>query len=342
MRSILERAIEHLLNEDREKADALFHKFIVERARQVHESLRQGDEIVLTEGWNDEIVSEEYFSDSDLDGAQAGDETQTDDTTDTSDFGASDDTGEESPEGDDVSGVDDLGDGSEGEGEDDESVKGKLSHLEAELEKMTAEFKEVLANLDIDGLDVGDDDLEDTSDVGGEIADDSAVDSAVDSADDTGLDGLASDADVTEEDDHSFGNEDGEEEDEDHMWENFDLDGITEAVIAELEKINVDATTDGKEIGAGKKITQNTKSNFPNHGVKDRVGGSPVKSPFTKNDSFTRETPPPSKKLPQAKNAGPNATSFQSAVKPKGDAGAALNRDFAGGVKPSKSPIAGK
>jgi hypothetical protein len=46
MRSILEKALIALLNEEREKADALFHEFILERSRQIHESLRQGEDFV--------------------------------------------------------------------------------------------------------------------------------------------------------------------------------------------------------------------------------------------------------------------------------------------------------
>ena len=35
MRNLLERAIVHLLNGDQAKAEALFHKFMVERAREI-------------------------------------------------------------------------------------------------------------------------------------------------------------------------------------------------------------------------------------------------------------------------------------------------------------------
>ena len=78
MRSNLEKAIVHLLNEENDKAESLFHKFIVDRARQIHESLRQGEDLVLEEGWDEEITTESFFTEDDLEGLEgdeaAGDE----------------------------------------------------------------------------------------------------------------------------------------------------------------------------------------------------------------------------------------------------------------------------
>jgi hypothetical protein len=41
MNSILEQALVHLLNEEHEKAEELMHQFVVDRARQIHEGLRE-------------------------------------------------------------------------------------------------------------------------------------------------------------------------------------------------------------------------------------------------------------------------------------------------------------
>ena len=65
MRTLLEKTIVHLLNGDQGKAEALLHKFMVERAREIHESLRNED-AQLNEGWDNEIQEEEYFDDDDL------------------------------------------------------------------------------------------------------------------------------------------------------------------------------------------------------------------------------------------------------------------------------------
>jgi hypothetical protein len=76
MRSILEKALIALLNEERDKADALFHEFILERSRQIHESLRQGEDFVLDESWENELAVDEMFTEADLIG---GDDVELDD-----------------------------------------------------------------------------------------------------------------------------------------------------------------------------------------------------------------------------------------------------------------------
>lgn len=66
MRSILEKALIAALNKDGAQADALFHDFILERSRQIHESLRQGEDFVLDESWEQELAMDEMFSEADL------------------------------------------------------------------------------------------------------------------------------------------------------------------------------------------------------------------------------------------------------------------------------------
>lgn len=322
MRSILERAIEHFLNEDKEKANALLHKFMVERARQIHEAIRQGDDISLSEGWDSELVSEEFFSDDDLDSTtDTGTDLDTDSDVDTL---ASD----EDVNVDDAD-VDDNGDVEEPE---DNDTASKLEDFEAELEKLTAEFKDMLSTLDID---------------------DDAVDEANDDADEANVDAedaqdAANDADVDAEDVNDADVDTGEdsvepEVDESDVWEDFDLDDITESVIAELEKVTVNGTSDGQTTD-GKNIPQFRKSSLPQKNFKNREEFKPelTSKPY-KDDSFSRETPPSSKQFPHGKlNSYKKTTDLENSVKPKGDANAALNKDFAGGVKPTKSPIAGK
>lgn len=61
MHSILEKALVALLNEDKERADKLFHDFVLERSRQIHESIRQGEDFVLDEAMEN-IAVEDMFS----------------------------------------------------------------------------------------------------------------------------------------------------------------------------------------------------------------------------------------------------------------------------------------
>jgi hypothetical protein len=333
MRSILERAIEHLLNKDHDKAESLFHKFIVDRARQIHESLRQGDEVSLTEGWDDEIVSEEYFSDADLENTgEAGDDMDSEGDVDTL---ASDENVDADADTSDVDG--DMPDDMDGDVDADgnEDISDKVNDFEAELEKLTAQFKDMIASLDVDGDTSSEDDLDDN-------ADDKNDDDKNDDVDADGEDFSSDVNDDTSSENPEDSDESAVEEDDEDMWENYDLDDITESVIAELEKISIDASVEGKSTD-GKKMTPNTKSVLPQKGLNQRDGGSPIKSPFTKNDSMARETPPASKQFPHGKmNSYKRTSDLQKSVEPKGAANAALNKDFAGGAKPTKSPIAGK
>lgn len=145
MRSILEKSLSHLLNEDYEKATELFHKFCVERAKQIHESNRLGDEDhALDKDWDDE----NYFTEADL----AADEYEAEE--------------DEMVAGDElIAGEDDLADaseeldvahddedaaadleadaGDEEKAEDDESTEERLDDLQDKLDELIAKFDEM-------------------------------------------------------------------------------------------------------------------------------------------------------------------------------------------------------
>jgi len=357
MRSILEKAIVSLLNENNDQAEALFHKFMVERARQIHESLRQGEEVVLAEGWDDEISSEEYFSDDDLDGVEDATDDVGDAATDVADASGDladasadlgDDLGDGGGEdasadlGDDLGAGDDLG----GEGEEggNGEVVDRLDDIESHIEELTAKFEEMMAELDggegedIDGLaGVGDVDAGegDVPDFGGDgegdepDGDEELPEPAEDEGDEPPVDD-DDDDEVTE------GDEGGNTDDD-------DLEDITESVMAELEKISV-TMPDGKESGTGKSVTQNNKSILPNNPPDKRQAGEPVVIKSTNHTGYERETPPTSKDtgagMPKSRtNVKAKANQFQSTVPAGGDKGALLHKDFAGGTKDTKSPV---
>ncbi len=347
MSSILEKVMYHLVNEEQGKAEALFHKFVVERARQIHESLRQGEDVVLSEGWDDEIKSEEYFSDDDLDSVEDG--AETDDASAT----LGDDLGDEE-DGDDTrknfggEDTDDLGgdaDDFEDEDEDEnEEVEDRLSSIEDEIEKLTADFEKMMAELDADGDAQIEDDSEnpdgESEDVEGDVEGD---------VDGHNVDGHF-DADVS----------DGSETDlttEDEDFENDDLNDITESVMAELEKVTTDGKAD-REVGVGKySPTRNNKSELPQKPVNSRKGGEPIKVVDKPHSGYEREPAPMVRDLQRkdgydasartkVKGAS-NRKSYKDGmekVSKTGDNSAALNKDFApgGSAGNSKSPIAGK
>jgi len=124
------------------------------------------------------------------------------------------------------------------------------------------------------------------------------------------------------------------------------LDDITESVLAELDKVAVPAMTgEGKEVGsAGKTMSPNTGDNLPHHPASDRVNqAKPVMVKATgdaHNDSFERETPPPTKDIKRRRNNDAGVKKLEK-VPDKGDKSAKLNSDFAS--RPSTQSItAGK
>ncbi|CAM6055303.1 unnamed protein product [Sphagnum tenellum] len=175
MRSILEQAIVHLLNEEQDKAEKLFHKFMVEKARRIHESLRSG-EVVLAEGWDDEITSEEYMTEDDLDSI----EDNGDEMGGEGDMGADDAAGELGDDMDvdaedadmdaedadldaedadldaeDADADAEMGDDMAGE---EGSTEERIDDLEDQIEKLTAEFDKMMAEMGDEGMgdDMGD------------------------------------------------------------------------------------------------------------------------------------------------------------------------------------------
>ena len=173
MRSLLESAVVHILNGDQDKAEALFHKFMVERARTIHESLRQSDDVQLSEGWDTEIQEEEYFDDLDAEEGDGGD-------VGGGEFGGEPAMGEPAgepgmdappvePEADAIG--DELGaedDDLEGMETGEANIETKLDDIEAKMDELSAQFDQLMASVDGgegDDLAMGDDELGDISTV---------------------------------------------------------------------------------------------------------------------------------------------------------------------------------
>jgi hypothetical protein len=139
-----EQLIEHIINDEEDKARALFHEIVVEKSRDIYESLMDeeyaeeavgGDQV---ESMVDEIAMDE------TDGIGEGE----DDDMDAMDMGDM--------------GNDDMGD--EGEGD----LEQKVMDLESELEALKAEFEQLMGDEGDDEM--GDMDM-DAMDMGGEEGD---------------------------------------------------------------------------------------------------------------------------------------------------------------------------
>lgn len=310
MRSILEKAIVHLLNEEHDKAEALIHRFMVDRARQIHEKLRQSDDRVLEEGWDEEITSESYFTEEDLEDLEAdeaGDDAAMDDMGgDDMDAEGDAEMADAEVEGDLEDAGDDLeaaSDELEGdlEGDDmaDGDVEGRIEDLEDQLERLTAEFEALMADDDAD-MD-GDADM----DMGDEMV-----------GDEVAGDEMADDAEMADGIEDDMSDEDGDEE---------TFDDITESIVSDLEKISV-TLADGKEVGDGKAVAQNKKSVV---GGEKAGEAAPVATKAEEHKGFDREPSPAVKDMPKRRNTRSKATDDMSSVAKEGDKGAMLNKDFA-------------
>ena len=179
MANKFEKLVEAIINEDESRAKALFHQIVVEKSRDIYESLVEDDEEIGQDMGGEDLSDEISDHEDVIDGDEIG--------------GAGDDMS-----GDEF-GSDDMG----GEA----SVEDRVMDLEDAIDELKAEFDELMGNDDGLGSDnLGDGD---TDDFGG-AADDISNDFGSDSNFDSDLDGegmgtveLGDDADG--EGEHKFG-----------------------------------------------------------------------------------------------------------------------------------------
>jgi len=141
-----EQLIEHIINDEEAKARALFHEIVVEKSRDIYESL----------------MDEEY-AEEDIGGSQV--ESMVDeiamDETDGIGEGDDEDDGELDMGGDDAMGMDDMGDMG---GDEEGDLEQKVMDLESELEALKAEFEQLMGDEESDMGDMGDMDMGDMGD----------------------------------------------------------------------------------------------------------------------------------------------------------------------------------
>jgi hypothetical protein len=324
---MLEKALVALLNEENDKAQEYFHNFIVERARQIHESNRSGDEFALEENWDQEISSEHYFTEEDLTDLEDGDEDDVADDENLETGDVADDAGAFGAE-DGVDGVDDaageLGDDL-GEPADDldtdlndepETVEDQIDELTGKIDDMVSKFEQVMAAFNGEAeADAGVD--------GDETLDEPADEFAP--TDDEGLD-VAPEGDEDEadeiQDDMADTDEDDVNEDEDL---DDDYDDMNESVLSELQAIKI-ALTDGDEIGTGPSFTQNKSAAIPQKSKEARQGGAPVQIKSKNHSGFARETAPTVAAAKQHKNNKPTAPSMEKISKEGNKPAAEVNK----------------
>ena len=167
--------LELLVNEDKAAAQELFHEIVVEKSRDIYESLLEDEEEV--DEADDEAVDE---SDEDLDEADEEVDESDEDLDenfdlDTFEVEADDDMGPMDKTGDLANDLGmempgEEGDDDMGDAEDDADVEDRVEDLEDALDDLKAEFEKMMAG-DDEGEDDGeeaDDDAEDDMDMDAE------------------------------------------------------------------------------------------------------------------------------------------------------------------------------
>jgi hypothetical protein len=136
-RNKFEQMLELLINEDKEKAEELFHEIVVEKSRNIYESLLESE----TEEDEDEAVDEATDEEVDESDEEELDEfeefeVEADDDMDMGGDPADDMIGDIDMDGDD--------EGDDMEGEDDEDLEDRVVDLEDALDDLKAEFEKMM------------------------------------------------------------------------------------------------------------------------------------------------------------------------------------------------------
>ena len=166
-RNKFEEMLERLINEDKEGAEELFHEIVVEKSRDIYESLLEDDEEV--DEADDEEVDE---SDEDLD---ESDDEEVDESEEEVEEGfdldefeveADDDMMGGDPADDMLGDIEADDDGEEsdmdGDEEGEEDLEDRVIDIEDELDELKAEFDKILGGEDDMGMEPGDDDDQQT------------------------------------------------------------------------------------------------------------------------------------------------------------------------------------
>lgn len=235
-----EQLIEFIINEQEDKARELFHTIVVEKSREVYESLIDEQDLAEIGGNDVEQMVDEITMDEE--GVSEDDDMEADDMEIDADAEEMDMDGE----------VADMADDAEGDLED------KVMSLEDELESLKAKFAELMG----DETDMGDD-ME--MDMDGEM---SPMDGDMDAEDE--MEGAYMEAKAADKQAMKDVKKDVKK----------DAKKMTEAewIREYVEKVNASANSETQEVGQGGSVSLNTKSTVA--GKNDMggkvVGGSPA------------------------------------------------------------------
>ena len=204
-----EKMLELLVNEDKEAAQELFHEIVVEKSRDIYESILE-DETDVDEATDEEVdeTTDEEVEESDEDLDEATDE-EVDESDEEVEEGF--DLDEFEVEADPMANMDQTGDladdlgmnmddegeeGDEDEGEDDD-MEDRVEDLEDALDDLKAEFEKMMAG-DDEGDDEGDMDMDADDEEKDEAFAFEATDEEVEETTDEEVEEAAADEEVEE------------------------------------------------------------------------------------------------------------------------------------------------
>jgi len=147
-----EQLIEYIINENEEKARELFHEIVVEKSREIYESIVDEEDLAETdmEKMVDEVATEEEAF------AEAEDE-------EGGDLDISDEGSEDEMNADDMDMDMDMDAGEEDHHADvggEEELEAKVMDLESELDELQAKFDELMGEQGEDEMEMGDESSE--------------------------------------------------------------------------------------------------------------------------------------------------------------------------------------
>jgi hypothetical protein len=160
-----EQLIEYVINDDESKARELFHDIVVEKSREIYESLMD-EETDAERDDKAEKAGEKVAKDIEYDemhedatiGGDASDDLIADVETEEEGISMEDEEIEMDAEEEMVDGDDDMGDA-----QDEADIEDRVVDLEDKLDQLMAEFEELMGS-DDEGMDMGDDEMSDMGD----------------------------------------------------------------------------------------------------------------------------------------------------------------------------------
>jgi len=184
-RNKFEEMLERLINEDREGAEELFHEIVVEKSRDIYESLLEADldDEEVDEASDEEVEEseDEDEDDDDLDENFNLDEFEVE--ADPMDMDMDMDMGGD-PTDDMMGDMEPSDDDGMDMGGDDEDLDDRVEDLEDALNDLKAEFEKMMAGDDSDDEDGEDDDMDMDMDMGDEEDEDEKESFAFEADDD--------------------------------------------------------------------------------------------------------------------------------------------------------------